>query len=58
MVQDDYDDRPLKPTAGVKSERSKTDILLSQGSRVRIEGLKAQPELTGRGGVIIGQFNE
>ncbi len=58
QVQDDDDDRPLKPTAGVKSERSKTDIRLSQGSRVRIEGLKAKPELNGRFGVIIGQFNE
>ncbi len=58
QVQDDDDDRPLKPTAGVKSERSKTDIRLKHRSSVRIEGLKAKPELNGRFGVILGQFNE
>ena len=33
-------------------------VLLQDGSRVRIDGLQAKPELNGRTGVVFGAFNQ
>ena len=35
-----------------------SSVTLSQGARVRIEGLTSKPELNGRTGVVCGAFNE